>query len=130
MAEQNVEVVKGLYEAFGRGDVPAVLGGMTEDIEWNEAEGMPQGGTYRGPGAVAENVFGPIVGDIPDFALVPEDFIASGDSVAAIVRYTGTGKATGKTLDLPAVHVWYLRDGKVARFRQFMDTVKYREVVP
>ena len=93
MAEQNAGVVKGLYEAFGRGDVPAVLGGMTEDIEWNEAEGMPQGGTYRGPGAVAENVF-------------------------------------GETLDLPAVHVWYLRDGKVARFRQFMDTVKYREVVP
>src|SRR4051794_29815839 len=50
MAEQSVEVVKGLYEAFGRGDVPAVLGGMAEDIEWNEAEGMPQGGTYRGPG--------------------------------------------------------------------------------
>ena len=38
MAEQSVEVVKGLYEAFGRGDVPAVLGAMTEDIEWNEAE--------------------------------------------------------------------------------------------
>jgi uncharacterized protein len=130
MAEQSVEVVKGLYEAFGRGDVPAVLGGMTEDIEWIEAEGMPQGGTYRGPAAVAENIFGPIIGDIPDFALVPEEFIASGDSVAAVVRYTGTGKATGKKLDLPAVHVWYLRDGKVARFRQFMDTVKYREIVP
>ena len=50
--------------------------------------------------------------------------------MAAIVRYTGTGKATGEKLDLSAVHVWYLRDGKVARFRQFMDTVKYREVVP
>ena len=130
MAEQNVEVVKGLYEAFGRGDVPAVLGGMTEDIEWNEAEGMPQGGTYCGPGAVAENIFGPIIGDLPDFALVPEEFIASGDSVAAIVRYTGTGKATGTLGSTRCPRPAYLRDGKVARFRQFADTVKHREVVP
>ena len=59
-----------------------------------------------------------------------ENFIASGQAVAAVVRYTGTGKATGKALDVPAVHVWEIRDGKLARFRQFIDTVKYAEVVP
>ncbi|HEY4810869.1 MAG TPA: hypothetical protein VIH71_07410 [Solirubrobacteraceae bacterium] len=56
--------------------------------------------------------------------------IASDATVAAIVRYTGTGKATGKALDEPAVHVWEIRDGKLARFRQFIDTVKFAEVVP
>jgi ketosteroid isomerase-like protein len=35
-----------------------------------------------------------------------------------------------KTLDLPAVHIWDIRDGKLARFRQFIDTVKFAEVVP
>jgi ketosteroid isomerase-like protein len=49
-------------------------------------------------------------------------------SVAAVVRYQGTGKATGKALDLPDVHVWDIRDGKLARFRQFIDTVKFAEV--
>jgi ketosteroid isomerase-like protein len=44
--------------------------------------------------------------------------------------YTGTGKATGKALDLPVVHIWDIRDGKLARFRQFIDTVKFAEVVP
>jgi uncharacterized protein len=48
----------------------------------------------------------------------------------AIVRYTGTGKATGNALDEPTVHVWETRDGKLARFRQFIDTVKFAEVVP
>ena len=57
-------------------------------------------------------------------------FPTSGDTVAAVVRYTGTGKATGAKLDLNAVHVWDVRDGKVARFRQFVDTVKYAEIVP
>ncbi len=56
--------------------------------------------------------------------------MASGDTVAVVVSYTGTGKATGKPLDLSVVHVWDLQDGKAVRFRQFIDTVKYAEVVP
>ena len=130
MSEQNVEFVKGVYGAFARGDVPAVLGAFADDIEWFEAEGMPYGGFYRGPEAVAQNVFGPITEDVDGFALVIEEFVDSGDTVAAVVRYTGTGKQTGRALDVPAVHVWDIRDGKLARFRQFIDTVKYAEVVP
>jgi ketosteroid isomerase-like protein len=130
MSEQNIEFVKGVYGAFDRGDVPAVLGAFADDIEWFEAEGMPYGGVYRGPDAVAQNVFGPITEDVDGFALVREEFIASDGTVAAVVRYTGTGKATGNTLDVPAVHVWEIRDGKLAGFRQFIDTVKYAEVVP
>lgn len=130
MSEQNVEFVKGVYGAFDRGDVPGVLGAFADDIEWFEAEGMPYGGVYHGPDAVAQNVFGPITSDVDGFTLVREEFIGSGDTVVAVVRYTGTGKATGKALDVPAAHVWDIRDGKLARFRQFIDTVKYAEVVP
>jgi uncharacterized protein len=130
MSEQSIEFVKGIYGAFARGDVPAVLGSFTDDIEWYEAEGMPYGGLHRGGDAVAQNVFGPINEDVDDFAVVPEEFMGSGDTVAAVVRYTGTGKATGKALNVPVVHVWDIRDGQVARFRQFIDTVKFGEVVP
>jgi uncharacterized protein len=130
MSEQNVELVEGVYGAFGRGDVPAVLGAFADDIEWFEAEGMPYGGLHRGGDAVAQNVFGPITADVEGFAVTPEEVIGSGATVAAVVRYTGTGKATGKALDEPAVHVWEIRDGKLARFRQFIDTVKFAEVVP
>ena len=130
MSEQNVELVKGIYGAFARGDVPAVLGAFAEDIEWFEAEGMPYGGLHRGGEAVAQNVFGPIAEDVEGFAVTPEEVIGSGATVAAVVRYTGTGKATGKALDVPAVHVWDIRDGTLARFRQFIDTVKFAEVVP
>jgi ketosteroid isomerase-like protein len=130
MAEKSVDVIRGAYEAFGRGDVPGVLGAMADDIEWHEPEGMPYGGVYHGGEAVAQNVFGPITQDIPDFAVTPEEFIASGDAVAVVVRYTGTGKATGKPLDLSVMHVWDVRDGKIARFREFADTATFLEVVP
>ena len=130
MSDQNVEWVSGIYDAFSQGDIPTVLGAFADDVEWFEAEGMPYGGLYRSGEAVLQNVFGPIAADLEGFAVTPEEYIGSGEAVAAIVRYTGTGKATGKTLDLPAVHVWELRDGKLARFRQFIDTVKFAEVVP
>ena len=130
MGEHSEEVVRGIYDALGRGDTAGVLGAMADDIKWYEAEGMPYGGLYRGGAAIAQNVFGPITQDIPNFAVTPEQFIASGDTVAVVVRYTGTGKDTGKELDLPVVHVWDVRDGKLAQFRQFVDTAKFLEVVP
>jgi ketosteroid isomerase-like protein len=116
--------------AFARGDIPTVLGAFADDVEWFEAEGMPYGGPYRSGEAVLQNVFGPIAADVEGFAVTPEEYIASRASVVAIVRYTGTGKATGNALDEPAVHVWEIRDGRLARFRQFIDTVKFAEVVP
>jgi hypothetical protein len=91
---------------------------------------MPYGGLHRGPEDVAQNVFGPISEDVEGFAVTPEEVIGSGATFAAVVRYTGTGKTTGKTLDVPAVHMWEIHDGKLARFRQFIDTVKFAEVVP
>ena len=54
----------------------------------------------------------------------------SGDTVAVVARYTGTGKETGRELNLNVVHVWNVRGGKIARFRQFADTAKFLEVVP
>ena len=130
MAEQSVEVVKGAYAAFAKGDVPGVLGTFDSEIEWYEAEGMPYGGLHRGGEAIAQNVFAPLAEDVEAFAVTPEEFIASGDAVAVVARYTGTGKGTGKRLDQTVVHVWDVRNGKIARFRQFIDTVKFAEVVP
>ena len=130
MSEQSIEIIKRTYGAFAQGDVPGVLGAFADDIEWYEAEGMPYGGLHRGGDAVVQNVFGPISQDVDGFTVTPEEFMGSGDTVAVVVRYTGTGKATGKVLDVPVVHVWDIRDGKLARFRQFIDTVKFAEVVP
>jgi len=130
MGQESVELVKGIYAAFRRGDVPAVLAAMAHDIDWQEAEGMPYGRRHRGPDAAAQNVLGPVAQDIPDFAATPEELIPCGETVAVVARYTGTGKVTGKELDLRVVHVWDLRDGKIARFRQFADAAKFLDVVP
>jgi len=65
MSAQNVAVVRGIYEAFGMGNVPAVLGAMSPDIVWNEAENFPYAdrNPYVGPQAVLEGVFGRVLAD-------------------------------------------------------------------
>jgi hypothetical protein len=56
----NVQRMQDLYEAFGRGEVPAVLGAMDPGIEWRQAEGhpfQPSGMPFVGPDAIVQNVF-------------------------------------------------------------------------
>jgi len=129
MSEQNIALLRGLYEAFNKGDVPSVLGAFDQNIEWYEAEGMPYGGLHRGPDAIAEKVFGPVSGDFDDFAVTPNEAYADGDEVVVIATYSGTAHESRNELRQQAVHAWTVRDGKIARFRQFMDTVKFNEVL-
>lgn len=125
----SADVVKGLYGAFGRGDVPAVLGALDSQVQWREAEGFhyAPGNPYVGPQAVAEGVFMRLVSEVDNFAVVPERFIDGGDTVAVEGRYRGTMKATGRPIDAQFAHVWELRDGKVVRFQQYTDTNQWTQ---
>lgn len=121
MAE-TADTVRQLYAAFARGDVPAVLGALASDVRWTEAEGFPHGGTYIGPDAVLHNVFMTLNAEWDRFAAVAQEFVADASTVVVLGDYSGTCKATGRCFSAPFAHVWTLRDGKVATFRQHTDT--------
>ena len=127
----NVELMQSLYGAFAAGDVAKVLGSMSEDIEWWEAEGNPwnPGRAFVGPQQVVEGVFARIGSEFEGFGVVPDRFLADGEYVVMIGRYRGKGIGTGKLLDAQVVHVWTVRDGKVARFEQFVDTLQLADVL-
>ena len=48
----NLDSVKAVYQAFAKADILSVIGFLSPDIDWTEAEGFPYGGTYHGPNAV------------------------------------------------------------------------------
>lgn len=128
----NADVVKGAYEAFGRGDVPAVLDAMDPSIEWREAEGnpyMPTGEAWIGPDAVLNNLFMKLGSDWDAFTVHPKTFHEAGDSVIVEARYTGTHKETGKSLDAQVCHIWAVKDGKLTRFQQYVDTAKLQDAM-
>jgi ketosteroid isomerase-like protein len=118
----TVDLVRGLYQAFAVGNVPAVLGALSPTVHWTEAAGGPYGGVSIGPNAVLENVFMKIGTEWQGFSVVPKEFVAEGATVVALGDYSGTYKATGKSFTAPFAHVWKFDGGKAVSFHQYTDT--------
>ena len=126
----NTELARRSYDAFERGDLDAVVGDMHEEIVWEQAQGLPHGGVYRGLDEVRRAIFDPLEGEWWDeFHAVPDEFLEAGESIVVLGRYTGVAKGTAKPLDVPYLHVWTFRDGKAVRFRQFLDTAGWVEAL-
>jgi len=121
----NVQILQGGYEAFGGGDVPSVLAIFDPGIEWREAEGnpyKPDGKAWIGGDAIVQHLFMRLGSEWEGFTVTPREFHDAGDTVVVECRYTGVHKATGKSLDAQACHVWKLSDGKANSFQQYVDT--------
>jgi ketosteroid isomerase-like protein len=119
---ESLAIIKALYAGMASGDVPAILGSMSPDIAWTEAEGFPYGGTYHGPQAIVDNVFMKLATEWDGFAAVPDSFVAQDGAVVALGLYSGTYKATGKSFRAPFAHSWTIAGGKVVKFHQYTDT--------
>ena len=120
----NAEFMRGVYEAFSRGDVPTVLAAVDPKIDWNEAEHHTfwPGGPFVGPEAVLEGVFARIPATFGDtFRIEIARILEFGPTVVMEGRYKGMVQATGKDLDVQVTHVWDIADGKIVKFQQYTD---------
>lgn len=116
-------VVQQGYADFGAGNMEAVLAHYDPGIEWTvpRVDGVRFTGTRRGLDAVRE-FFNQLAEDQQPIRFEPREFVASGDTVAAVGEYRWRVNATGKEFECPFTHVFTVRDGKVTSFREFTDT--------
>ena len=112
----NVSVVKAGYDAFNAGDMDAWREVQAKDTVWTIQVGLPYTGTYTGPAAVEEGIFGPIGKMWPDFKVKPIKFYEAGSTVFVHVHMTATG------LDTESVHMVKVENGKYASFQPFDDS--------
>jgi ketosteroid isomerase-like protein len=113
------DVVRQSYEAFARGDIPAVIDALSDDVTWDVAEVLPQGGSFRGRDGVQQffEGFGQVWEEV-DIDLA--DFIDGGDQVVGVG--VGRGKLRGGgDAEYGFTHVFTVADGKVTRFREYAD---------
>jgi ketosteroid isomerase-like protein len=116
-----VETVRAFYAALGQGDAPVALGLMADDIEWNTMWHYKVDGL--GPQRVAERLLKPLMEEWSSFALIPTEYIAEGETVVSLGQFTGVHAASGKTVDAAYAHVWDVANGRIQRFRQYIDTL-------
>ena len=123
--------MRGLYEAFARGDLDYVRAAFDPEIVWLEAEGFPydDGNPYIGPDAVLEGVYARLVGEWEDFSEELESVLEAGEHVVTTGCYAGVYRATGGTVRARFAHVWTLSCGKVVRFQQYTDTLAFERAI-
>jgi ketosteroid isomerase-like protein len=123
-AEENTRLVQSAYEAFGRGDVAALAEVMADDIEWanpGDPDGDPNAGTFKGKEAVL-GWFGGLASTLDYTTFEPREFIAQNDKVVPLVYAEATVRDTGRAFVNHEAQVWTFRDGKLARFQNYLDT--------
>jgi uncharacterized protein len=123
--QQNIEIVKRGYEAFGRGDINGLVELCTENVEWASSgpSEMPTAGVRRGREQVAQ--FFKAVDQLFEIQrFEPKQFIAQGEQVVVLGGDTAKVKATGKVLTEEWAHAFTIRDGKIAAFREYIDTAE------
>ena len=120
--QENVQIVKDFFAAMGRGDKQGLLALVAEDIEWIiPGEDWPLAGTHRGHNGL-ENVVQKASAEIETTYRKPPEFVAQGDRVLVVGVATGKIKATKKTFEDHWVFDITLRDGKVTKIREYIDT--------
>ena len=131
MSQDNVNIIRGMYDAFGTGDVPSVLAALDPQVEWLEAENFiyADHNPYIGPAAVLEGVFMRLATEWEGFGVSPKEILDAGETVVGRGYYSGTYKNTGKQVRAQFAHVFTIRNGKVAKFEQYTDTAQFQQAV-
>ncbi len=128
MSQENVELIRGGYEAFARGDVDAVLGRLDPEIELRPAPEFPGEDSYHGHAgflAYSERW----LESWEEYRIIPEEFIEVGDRVVVVHRAVGRGKGSGIDVETRAAHVWTIRERKIVRLEIFRAPVDAVEAV-
>ncbi len=123
MNEENVNVIKNIYAAFGRGDVQGIVDCCTDDVLWRTHLNsvVPWAGNYDG----RENVprfFAGINDSVETTAFEPQEWIADGDTVVSLGQYGCRVRSTGRESMSRWVFIWKLHDRKVCSYEQFHDS--------
>ena len=122
-SDANLAAVQRIYEAFGRGDVPAILDELADDVAW-DVDAPSYGVPIYEPGTGKDHVqrfFGELQG-LEFHTFQPTNFLVGGDQVAVTIDIDVTVKATGRTARALEIHLWtFGDDGRVTRFFHAID---------
>ncbi len=122
ITEKNVQTVKDFFAAIGRGDTKGLLALVTEDIEWViPGEDWPLAGTHRGHAGLAA-VLQKASEEVETTYPEPPEFVAQGDRVLVVGVATGKIKATNRTFKDDWVFAITVRNGKLTKIREYIDT--------
>ena len=121
MAQDNVDVVQGAWDAWKAGDIEAATAIVAPEGEITAPATLPWGGTFLGPEGFRDFLTG-LLGHFRDFKATPDKVLgADDDHVIVTANVRGRTKAGG-TIENTSVWIYKLRGGQVVSAETFTDT--------
>ncbi len=121
--EENVRIIQQAYEEFGRGNIPAILNMLADDVEWTDAgyPDLPFAGNRRGKTQV-EDFFIRLNEYVQFTRFEPQSFICEGNTVVTTGYFEGQSKSTSKGFRSDWAMVWKVENGKITYHYSYIDT--------
>src|SRR6266545_2705094 len=126
MSEENVEIVRRMYEAIGRDDWEGAFRDVHPDAEWETDPRVPNAGIYRGREEI-QRFFEDQAAPFEESAIEPEEFFAQGDHVVAFVRVRRRPKGSTAEVEYRIGTLWTVRNGEIVRGQGFAERQKALE---
>jgi ketosteroid isomerase-like protein len=121
MSSRNVGVVRGFNDALAQGDMGGMLDFLDPQLEWRAPESVPWGGTFHGREGFREFV-GKLLDQPVEFRREMLEYLDAGERIVVLLRQMGRRKGSDTEYDVPEVHIWTIRDGKIVDFEGSFDT--------
>ena len=122
MQSDNIEIAKRMLDAWNAGNVDRMIDFWTEDGDWiwEDAPDLPDARVVRGREQVEAHLRD-VMGLLGDLKLEAEEFVDLGDDLLVVVRTSVHGAQSGIELDTPGFHLVRFENGRVRRYRWFLD---------
>ena len=115
MLTSDIDTIRSAYAAFGRGDIPAVLDALADDIRWTVPPVDGWGGTFEGKDAVL-GFFAGLPGRYGAWNLRTEEFLDAGDRLLVLGHHEFDDGDR-----IPFAQIWTVRDGRAVAFDEYVD---------
>jgi ketosteroid isomerase-like protein len=123
-SQRNIEALRPVYEAWGRGDWavgPEVYGPR---MAWGWSDEFPEiHGTYSDP-AVARDRLRRWLSPWEHWRVEAEEYVTIQNRVVVLARYHGRGKGSGAEVNVTGAHLWVMRDGEAESLMVYSDRDK------
>ena len=120
MSQSPTDVINELYGAFARGDIPAIVGMVDEEVQWRVPENLPHGGDFHRRDGVGR-FFQGLADNWEGLELELDGLVGGGDRVLAVASIQGRLRSTGEQTGYRSVHAWTVRDGVPVRSDEYVD---------
>jgi ketosteroid isomerase-like protein len=124
----NIEALKPVYAEWAKGNFSPKFDVYSPEMEWGWSEEFPGlEAVSPDPDALRSSRLAAWLDPWEDWRCEAEEYVAAGDAVIVLCRYTGRGKESGVRVDTDGAHLWTLKDGKVMRLEVFSDRARALE---